>query len=336
MNCIRCGSPLAENDQFCKNCGGIVNPQPTTTSEQPAVGMMNPNGLGAQPEVSAPAPTVNSFNVQPEVGMPTPTPNNFNAQPEVSMPTPNSFNAQPMNATEPNYSNNMNNVQPEWNNAPVGQPQPAPKSSGNGKYFAIAAIVIALIAAIAVVAIMVLGKDDKGGNNPTGGGTGTTEPAKSNYKVTFKGFTFEIPDDLIYEEKNGNLTIGDEQGTWATVIELEEGSFAQLKANKSQLQNVMQQSGFTSSIASEKTVGGVEFITLELSRGGQNAIAALTKANAMYFIGVTAYNRENEFDYKLLETVAPIIKSAKYTGSTTNNITGESKIDMSAVAGLAK
>ena len=124
-------------------------------------------------------------------------------------------------------------------------------------------------------------------------------------------------------------------GTWVTQIELEQGNFSQLQANKSQLQSVMQQSGFTSSIAQEKTLGGVNFITLEISSSGTNAIAALAKANSMYFIGITAFNQDNEFDYSLLERIAPIISSVSYSGET-NNIESNTKLDMSGISGLAK
>lgn len=258
MNCKKCGSPLLENDQFCKNCGAAVDVQNEQSSVQQSM--------------------------------------NY------------SMNQQAYQQPQQNYNQPMN------------------KPSGNGKYIAIGiAIVVGIIAIIAVISMAM----NKNNNSLIGG-------SSANYKVSFKGFTFEIPDNFIYEEGDGILKIGNEEGTWAAILELEKGSFSQLKANKNQLQAVMQQSGYTASIASEKKLGGVEFITLEVSMSGQNAIAALTKANSMYFIGVTAVNQDNEFDYKLLETIAPIVKSAKYSGNTTNNISGNSKIDINAIAGLAQ
>lgn len=68
---------------------------------------------------------------------------------------------------------------------------------------------------------------------------------------------------------------------------------------------------------------------------GQNAIATLTKANSMYFMGVTAMNLDNEFDYSLLETIAPIISSASYSGATSNMEIG-TKLDMNKIAEIAK
>ena len=297
MNCKKCGCPLNENDQFCKNCGEIVNSQT--------------NNVGIE----------SSMNV-----------NN------------NSMNQQPMNNVQPTYSNNMssnmNNGQAwtNYNNVPNysnnNQNMNMNRSNGNGKYIAIGLAIVVGIIAIAFVAGIFLNKDDN--KSTSGQSSNTTQTSTTNYKVSFKGFTFEIPDNLIYEERNGVLLIGNEEGTWVTQLELEQGSFTQLKANKSQLQTLMQQSGITSSIASEKTYGGVEFITLEITASGQNAIAALAKANSMYFIGITAINQNNEFDYKLLETIAPIINSAEYSGNTTNNISEAAKIDMNAISELAK
>ena len=296
MNCKKCGSPLNENDQFCKNCGEIVNSQT--------------NNIGIE----------SSMNVN------------------------NNMNQQPMNNVQPTYSNNMgsnmNNEQAwtNYNNVPNysnnNQNMNMNRSNGNGKYIAIGLAIVVGIIAIAFVAGIFLNKDDN--KSTSGQSSNTTQTSTTNYKVSFKGFTFEIPDNLIYEERNGVLLIGNEEGTWVTQLELEQGSFAQLKANKSQLQTLMQQSGITSSIASEKTYGGVEFITLEITASGQNAIAALAKANSMYFIGITAINQNNEFDYKLLETIAPIINSAEYSGNTTNNISEAAKIDMNAISELAK
>lgn len=212
-----------------------------------------------------------------------------------------------------------------------------PQKVNTAKY-----VVFAIFGVVAIIVIVVLiaifARNNNSSNLPGGSsnsGITQTEGSKATYKVNFKGFEFSIPDNLLYQEDSGVLMIGDEEGTWMAQIEIEEGSFAQIKANKSQLQAMMQQSGYTSSIAQEKTLGGVEFITLEISYGGQNAIAALTKANSMYFMGVTAMNLDNEFNYSLLETIAPIISSASYSGTTSNMEIG-TKLDMNKIAEIAK
>lgn len=228
---------------------------------------------------------------------------------------------QPMQQT---YGNPMNYTQP-------------PQKNNTAKYIIFGVVgVVALIAVVLIVG-MITGNDDSSSLSGGSSNSGLTQTGGSNstYKVSFKGFAFNISDNLVYEEDNGVLMIGDEEGTWMAQIEIEEGSFAQIKANKSQLQTMMQQSGYTSSIAQEKTLGGVEFITMEISYSGQNAIAALTKANSMYFMGVTALNLDNEFDYSLLETIAPIISSASYSGATSNMEIG-TKLDMSKIAEIAK
>lgn len=237
-------------------------------------------------------------------------------------------NQQPMNQ---NYGQPM---QQTYGN-PINYNHP-PQKVNTAKY-----VVFAVLGVVAIIAIVVItifaGSNDSSYSNGGYNNSGITQSggSKSTYKVSFKGFSFNIPDNLVYEEDSGVLMIGDEEGTWIAQIELEEGSFAQIKANKSQLQTMMQQSGYTTSIAQEKTLGGVEFITMEISYSGQNIIAAFTKANSMYFMGVTAMNLDNEFDYSLLETIAPIISSASYSGATSNMEIG-TKLDMNKIAEIAK
>lgn len=294
MNCKKCGSPLTENDQFCKSCGTAAN----------ETSVLNTDMVG------------NDMNYS------TPTNN-------MSSPA-----GQPMNSSINNGMNNSTNSGPAWANSYYSQPtynQMPQKNNGNTKF-----IIIGIVIAVAIFAGIIIVGMFSGDNETLNGGTSSTGGvSKSTYNVKFKGFTFSISDNLIYEEGDGVLMIGDELGTWAAQIELEQGSFAQLQANKSQLQSIMQQSGFTSSVAQEKTIGGVNFITLEISASGTNAIAALAKANSMYFICVTAYNQDNDFDYSLLEKIAPVVSSASYTGETTN-MESNTKIDMSGIAGLAK
>lgn len=298
MYCPKCGDPVDTGEKFCNKCGFNLDSNNQTQNN------------------------INNFqnNISQNVN------NNYN---QYSSP----------NITNGNV--NMNNIQqpmqqPAWQNGYNSNPnfQPPKKSSGFGKYILIGlGIVVAII--VALVIIGSFAGNDNSNSGTSYNNNGSNKRSNSSYKVNFKGFTFNVPDNLVYEEDSGVLMIGDEGGTWLAQIEVEQGSFAQLKANKSKLQSLMQQSGYTSSIAQEKTISGVEFLTMEISMSGQNAIAALTKGNSMFFMAVTVMNLDNEFDYSLLETVAPIVSTATYSNSSTNMKSG-AKLDMSGLSELAK
>lgn len=240
-----------------------------------------------------------------------------------------SVSQQPMN----NYSQPAMQ-QPSWTSGYNAQPiNQAPKNS-NTKF-----IIIGIIVAVAVVGIIVaisaFGGNKSNNSGTNNGGSSVVNNSNSSYTVKFNGFTFKIPTNLVYETQSDAVLLGDEEGTWAAYIEVIEGSYSQMLSKKSQLQSVYQSMGYTSSAAVEKTIGGMPFITLEISKSGTNALLGLAKANSMNLFGITAYNVENEYDYKLLETVSSILSTAEYSGAT-NNMSVFEKPDMSGIAELAK
>ena len=299
MNCRKCGAILAENDQFCKNCGETVNSQFNSVAGQTPINLYS-NGINQ---------SMNNSNIQS---------------------SPNSYSQQPINTNQQSWAN--------YNNAPMYNNQPVNKPSGNGKYIAIGLAAVIVIFAIIFIVIMVVNKDDNSSLNSDESSNDTQTPSKSNYKVILKEFTFEIPDNMIYQyvENNDALAISDEEVTWKANLLLKLVSFAQVKANKGNLQAVALQLGYTASIPSEKKLGGVEFITMEISLNKQNALMAYAKANSMYCVVVIIENKDNEFDYKLLEKMAPIISSAKYIGSSTNNMNGFTNFNMEDILDLVK
>ena len=222
------------------------------------------------------------------------TPNNFQPQQPMEM-----VNQQPM---QPNMPVNQNGYQNNYNQQP--------KQNSPVKYIVIGIVAVVVIVIVGIIIINLIKNKSGSGSGPSiSDNPGTNQTVNKTYKVNLNGFTFAIPDNLLYDVSNGTLRIGDEDNTWVAQIEMNEGSFAQLKARKNQLRSQMEKIGYGCSDAVEKTVKGVEFITMEISYGGQNALAALTKANSMYLVAVTILNVDNEFDYDLLNTIAPIIDS---------------------------
>ena len=351
MNCKRCGFQLNENDQFCKNCGTPVDnisiknnnerlenqttkayTQQQSVSQQP---MKNYNG-GLENQTTQTYMQQQSVSQQPM--------NNYNGSAMQEPSWTSGYNAQPMNQTTQTYTqqqsasqqpiNNYNGPtmqQPSWTSEYNAQPTKQTSKNNN----IIIGIIAVLVVAGIIVAIIVFGSNRSNNSENGDGGSLVVNDSNSAYTVNFKGFTFKIPTNLVYEIQSDAVHLGDEEGTWVACIEVIEGSYSQMLSKKSQLQIVYQSQGYTSSAAVEKTIGGMPFITLEISRSGKNALVGISKANSMNLFGITAYNVENEYDYKLLETVSSILSTAEYSGAT-NNMSVFEKPDMSGIAELAK
>ena len=365
MNCKNCGFQLNENDRFCMKCGTPVDnvsvqnnnggfgnqvaqdnmqlPKQQNVPEQPMSGYnqgvmpeqnvseqpMNSYNQGVMPEQNVSEQPMNSYNqgVMPEQSVPEQPMNSYNqgVMPEQNVPE------QPTSIYSQNASQETN-WKSGYNSSPV-----TPSTKNSNVKFIIIGIVVAIIIFGIFVIIGVLGgnKSNNSGTNTGGTSVVNNNSKKSNYTVKFGGFTFKIPTNLVYETKDDSILLGDEEGTWATYIEIIEGSYSQMLSKKGQLQSAYQSMGFTSSVAVEKTIGGMSFITLEISKGGTNALVGLVKANSMNIFGVTAYNANNEFDYNLLETVSSILSNAEF-GDTTNNISVFEKPNINGIAELAK
>ena len=206
--------------------------------------------------------------------------------------------------------------------------------NNNGFKYIIIGIVSVLLVTLAVVGLLNLINNDNNINeNNTNNNSNINET--STYKVNFKGFTFNIPTNLIYQANDDYLLIGDEDSTWTTSVEVISGVYSQLLNNKGQLQSIYQKLGYEAGSAAEKTINGNSYITIELSKSGTNALLGLTKANSMYVFGLTILNVDNEYDYEILESLSSILNSATYTGES-NSIMQDIIVDMSQIEELSK
>ncbi len=367
MNCKKCGSPLTENDQFCKMCGTPVNTtnnnevkkeeviqgsvptsatieQSVNTTSQPTYSqgatqvrstVNQTTNTTSQPTYSQGATQVRpAVNKAPNTAsQPTYSQGATQIRPAVNQTT--------NTASQPTYSQGATQVRPAVNQTTNAASQPSlsgdynsnmkkKNTSSNNLIFIIIGVVVVLV----VFVIIGLTSSKMYSNNKKSNDNNSVSQ-KNYYKVNFKNFQFSIPDDLVYEVQNDYLLIGDAEGTWVADLELGQGSFSQIKSKKNQLATLLKQSGFkSSSDVIEKTINGLDYVLMEGSMSGQNLIVGYTKINSMYFAAVSAYNLDNEFDYSILEKVSTIINSASYSESTSNMSTPN--IDLMSVKELTK
>ena len=223
-------------------------------------------------------------------------------------------------------------------------PQPS-KKNNNSILIVIAAIACCLVIGLGIlVVILLIGtseikndvKDDQV-ESENQKEEKEEEDKSSYFKVKLGGFEMKVPDTLRYQEKEDALVIGNEDDTWAAQLNIVEGSYAQLKSNKSNMKTNFINNGYTSSDVEVQTIGDVEFITAEVGASGTNYLLGYAKGNAMYIIGVTTFDIDNEFNYDILEEIEPVIESATYVGETNNmENTQNLTLNMSGIPELAK
>lgn len=336
MNCKKCGAPLSNEDVFCKNCGTPVNDNSAVQNQN----MMNNGKMYSNV-------TSNPVNVDMTNNMGA---NNVNSVPNSQGVANNSLNGNISNQ-QMNYgnymntamSNNMPNQNPVSTNGVVNDADKKKKTMLIAG-FAGAIVVVVLAVILTTNNIKNSDKNNNAGNNSgnnngsevnngsgtNNGGSNTVVPTPSStstYKVKYANFTFNIPDNMVYQVTDSELMLGDEDETWVAELVISDGSFNKLKSNMGQLQGLFNQNGFDAKPAELKNIGASEFITLEMLNGGINYLSAYTKMNSMKLAWIVYHNAENTVDYDALTKINDIITTATYSEQSTN-ITGSSKINL--------
>lgn len=342
MNCKKCGAPLSNEDVFCKNCGTPVNDNSAVQNQN----MMN-NGKMYSNVTSNPVNTdmVNNMGA-----------NNVNSVPNNQGVANNSLNGNISNQ-QMNYGNYMNTAMP--NNMPNQNPVSTNGVVNDADKKKKTMLIAGVAGAIVVVVLAVIlttnniknpNKDNNAGNNSgnnngsevnngsgnnngsgsNNGGSNTVAPTPSNtsaYKVKYEDFTFNIPDNMLYEVASYALKIGNEEQTWVAELAMYERNFENLKGTINQIQGKLQNSGMEASAAELKKIGNSEFITVEAAESGSNFLVAYGKLNSMYVVTIMIYNEDNTYDYDALNKVANITSNATYNQAS-NSIADSSKFNL--------
>lgn len=197
-------------------------------------------------------------------------------------------------------------------------------------------IIILVIFLIILIGVLVLVKNNISKEKKTNIDNSSMNSNNTTvYRISYGGFTFSIPEDLIYETKNNVLLIADVRGSWVAQLEIQPGSYSKLRTNKNKLPGVIEKYGYISKAVNEKKAANQEYIVLEVDANGSNQLIALANIHPNYFAGITILSQNQEFDYSILEKLSPVISTATYS-DTNASIDFSSGLNMYEFTELAK
>ena len=182
------------------------------------------------------------------------------------------------------------------------------KSGGKLKYFSMILLALALIAASVVGGLYLITKEDASINS---------EPEVKKeiikevyYKVNHNEFDYFIDENLVYENTDTGLIIGND--LYKIVFETSEGSFDNIKNNRSLIQTEFEGKKYIARVAEERKVNEIDFITIEASKDDINAVISYSKVDYNHFLVATIYSVNNDFIYEPLEVISNIVSRMKY------------------------
>lgn len=252
-------------------------------------------------------------------------------QTQTAEPVQTAASAQPVVTTEPVAT------QPDMQSMTAPTFAESKSHESNLKMIILGIVAVIAVIAAVLITVLVMGGEKKTADGGADSGLqgGVSTPAVATHTVRYQGFSMEVPDDVFTEEYSGYLAFMDSSDEWIATLEVAEGSFARVKANKNQLPALMQQSGYSCTEPKQQTLGGVEFVTMEATVAGQVATVGVAAAGSSDFMVLTVVNAYNETDYSILEKLAPVAKSIKRE-SYSNKVTIDNRLNLDDFKEIAK
>ena len=210
-----------------------------------------------------------------------------------------------------------------------------PKQSNAKKYIIIIlSAILVVIASIQIYKLVTTVKENTPNSNYNSGQV--TQTGNSSYNLNYKGYTFNMPNDVVAEETSGGLLLANEAKGWIVNLMIEEGSYEKLISNKSRITSLVEADNKCKvKSIDEKKLGGINYLTVETEMQGAKVLMAFAKLDASHIYLIVAMNASATIDYKTLESVSPILSSAK-AKSASNSIATNNDIKLEGILELAK
>lgn len=308
MNCRKCLTPLNPNDEVCKVCGEpVVKPK-----EESVIG---DELTLADEEMRVPTESVPEMLMEEE---PVEEKKVEVVPPVVETPVKDEYTTSvisPMTAPLPYEQLGITE------DKKIAEPK-------NNKGLIAIIIVITVFVTLAITALIaapIISKkidNAKAGNTTTDTTKDKTTSETTNYKVSFAGYSFTLPEDYTYEINDKNLIISNSANTKMVSIEVANAQYTALKEIKSTIKTNLAAAGWTLENLEEKTVKNRSYITIESAVNNKKVLVAYTKASATQVLGLVYLNTTtDDYPTTVIEEFNTIIDSVKATTNSATTIT---------------
>lgn len=206
-------------------------------------------------------------------------------------------------------------AQPMVNNGGMMNNNMAPAPNKGNPALIIAIILAFVVVALVLVLIFTKGKSEEPSGGTTPGNEQTPTPiAQNTYKVKFKNLTFDVPNDVEFENSDGTLILGDTDQTWLAQLDVsDEILYQTLSAQKERLRAGYEEEGFIVDKIEEKTVKGMDMVTVEVTSGTDQGIYGYAKGTGQYVYIFCLLNSDFDIKPELLETLVDILNTGRVT-----------------------
>lgn len=126
------------------------------------------------------------------------------------------------------------------------------------------------------------------------------------------GYTYKIPEQYIYDKKDGGLLIYNQEDTFRIFLRTSVGSFADISGGKNSIRETLRENSVIINNMRELNSGEVEFLVFESSTRSVNRLIAFADANNNNVFYIEVVTNDNTYNYDTLEIIADILKNATY------------------------
>ncbi len=228
---------------------------------------------------------------------------NMNATTTPVAPTP-VMNQVPQTPVMNQVNPNMGNQMPQYNQPMYTTPYTAPKKNNTGLIIAIVVVAVVLLGIVGI-SMASHGDDSEVTTNESG------EKVSEGVSITVDGYTYKVPSRYTAKESNGRLQLTSKDNVDLALIDIVDGDFNNIRNNQTYIKNYLTTSGYTVLNIGNRVVGGMDFVTIEVSQNGQKMLMGYAKFNSSKVFLVTVGNTSYTIDYDLLADVVPIMRSAQ-------------------------